>query len=289
MTGTSASVFCDHPCHLGEGPLTHPGLDRVFWFDIKESHLLERPIAGGATRIRSLPFSASAAAIIDDARLALVTERGLYAYELDTERMSLIVEVEPDNPVTRANDSRVHPSGALWFGTMGNEAEPGAGSIWWLYRGQKKQLFSGLSVVNSIAFSPDGAIGYFADSAERVIWRIALDPSNGLPSGQRDVFVTFDHVEGDPDGSIVDADGCLWNARWGGSCVDVYTRDGRRIATHHLPVRQPTCPAFVNGGLIVTSAYEGFDAVQRAADPLAGATFFLPLEIHPLFDPPIAL
>src|SRR3546814_7772698 len=71
-------------------------------------------------------------------------------------RLSLHAALEADNLATRSNDGRVHPCGALWIGTMGKRAETGAGSLYWFFRGELRRLFSGISIINSIAFSPDG-------------------------------------------------------------------------------------------------------------------------------------
>lgn len=292
MSGANISTFCDHACHLGEGPMAHPGLARVFWFDILEKRMFERSFDGGATRIRDLPLMASAAAVIDDRRLALATETGLHAYDLETGTLSLLHEIEADNPRTRSNDTRVHPSGAMWFGTMGKKAEAGEGSLWWVFRGEVKRIFSNISIINSIAFTEDGTAAWFTDTMERVIRRVPTNPANGLPVGDPEVFYAFGNEPGGPDGSVADRDGCLWNARWGGGCIDVYSPDGQRIASHILPVKQPTCPAFfgaVPERMVVTSAWQGMDNETRAIDPQAGTTFCLDLPVRGRFDPPIAL
>jgi sugar lactone lactonase YvrE len=77
---------------------------------------------------------------------------------------------------------------------------------------------------------------------------------------------------------VVDAEGLIWNARWGGSCVDVYTPEGQRARTIAVPAKQSSCPVFVGGNLdrlLVTSAWQGMDEQARAADPHHGNTFIL--------------
>ena len=83
---------------------------------------------------------------------------------------------------------------------------------------------------------------------------------------------------GAPDGSTVDADGCLWNAEWGGGRVVRYTPDGRVDRAVALPCAQVTCCAF--GGarldrLFVTTARTGLDAAALAGQPHAGALFVI--------------
>jgi sugar lactone lactonase YvrE len=80
------------------------------------------------------------------------------------------------------------------------------------------------------------------------------------------------------DGAVVDRDGLIWNARWGGSCIDVYTPEGNRVRALRVPATRPSCPAFVGDKfdrLLVTSAWQGMDEQARAADPHHGGTFIL--------------
>ena len=60
-----------------------------------------------------------------------------------TVAMTLYCSLEADNPTNRSNDARVHPCGTFWIGTMGRNAEAGAGAIYALYRGEISRLFAG--------------------------------------------------------------------------------------------------------------------------------------------------
>lgn len=116
------SVFSDHICELGEGPSYDPATDTLFWFDIVNGKLLEKPLAG-ALKVHDLGVMASAIAVIDADRQLIATEIGLQVRDVKTGRLTLHTPIEADNPVTRSNDSRVHPCGALWTGTMGKGEE----------------------------------------------------------------------------------------------------------------------------------------------------------------------
>ena len=127
----------------------------------------------------------------------------------------------------------------------------------------------GVSIPNSLAFSPDGTVMYFADSTDRTIWAFDYDPDTGTPSGRR-VFATTDL--GVPDGSTVDTDGCLWNAEWGAARVVRYTPAGTVDRVIEMPVEKPTCCAFGGPGLdvlYVTSARVG----SEHPEPYAGGVF----------------
>lgn len=288
----AVSVFSDIACHLGEGPIYDPRSDTVFWFDIVGRRLLEKSWPDGKTKVHDLPEMASALAVVDENRQLLVTETGLHLRDVRSGAISLHVAIEADNPVTRSNDSRVHPCGAFWIGTMGKRSEKAAGSIYWYFRGEVRRLYPEISIPNSICFSPDGTIAYFADTARNLLFRVECDPQTGLPTGEREVFLDHRGRPGGIDGSVVDADGLLWNARWGSAALDAYDSEGRHVERIDVPARQSSCPAFVGpqaDRLVVTSAWEGMDEAARAADPKAGQTFLVDLPVNGRFDPPVAL
>ncbi len=293
MSDPTVGVLSDIACHLGEGPTYDPGSATLFWFDILERKLLSRADADGVTTVTDLPELTSALAVVDGERQLLVTETGLHLRDVKTGRISLHKEIEADNPVTRSNDSRVHPCGAFWIGTMGKHAEKRAGAIYWYFRGELRRLFPDITIPNSICFSPDGATAYFTDTMKGILFRVACDPATGLPAGEPAVFLDHRGGEGGIDGSVVDADGMLWNARWGAGSLDAYAPDGRRVRSVAIPARQTSCPAFFGkdaGRIAITSALEGMGSAARAADPMAGWTFVVDgLGVLGRFEPRVAI
>lgn len=291
MSDITVSILSDHVCKLGEGPSYDPNTGTLYWFDILNGHLIEHR-SGSETKTHALGRMASAIATIDPDRQLISTEDGLYLRETASGRLTLHTPIEADNPSTRSNDGRVHPCGAFWVSTMGKKAERGAGSIYWFFKGELRRLFSDVSIPNSIAFSPDGAIAYYTDSATGLLMRTACDPATGLPHGEPHVFADRGGGSGDHDGSVVDAEGTLWNARWGEARVTAYSPDGRLVRSIAMPAKQVTCPAFFGQNadrLAVTSAWADMDEVQRAADPDAGKTFLIDLPVKGRFEPRVIL
>ena len=154
----AVSVLSHHVCRLGEGPSYDPAGGRLFWFDIVNGDMLEHDMSASTTAVHKLGRMASAVAVIDDARQLIATETGLFVRETATGRMTLHTPIEANDASTRSNDARVHPCGAFWVSTMGKKAEPGAGSIYWFFKGELRRLFSSISIPNSIAFSADGTV-----------------------------------------------------------------------------------------------------------------------------------
>ena len=292
MSADGTSIFSDTACELGEGPAYDPGTGKLFWFDIIGSKLLEKKYPDGPTIVHDLPFMGSAIATIDAERQLVVAENGLYVRDVKSGALTLHTALEADTPLNRSNDARVHPSGSFWIGTMAKDEGSPAGAIYWYFKGEIRQLYDKIAVPNSICFSADGATAYLTGKRPNIIHRVECDPSNGFPIGELKVFVDSKGADGWLDGSVVDADGVLWNARWGGARVDAYSPEGKLIRSIPVPARQSSCPAFVGpdaSRIAVTSAWKDMDAATRAADPEAGKTFLLDIEVRGRFEPNVLI
>ncbi len=266
----SVEVFDDHPCLLGEGPLWHPGRGQLFWFDILGKRLFAR---SGPRRFEwRFDRHASAAGWVDDETLLIATERNLIRFDIATGSEDVVAPLEAETPLTRSNDGRADPYGGFWIGTMGKQAEPRAGAIYRYYRGEVRCLFDKITVSNAICFTPDGDHAYFADTAQRLVWRVALD-GEGWPKGDPEVFLNHRETGLNTDGAIVDAEGGFVCAEWGAWRVARYSPTGGLIEEFALPVEQPSCPALDGGTLYVTSARQGLPGSEMADQPEAGMTF----------------
>lgn len=269
-----ARLEIDSRCTLGEAATWCSRSGRLFWTDIEGSVLWIHDARSETSRCVPMPERLACLALCEDPRhLLLGLATRLAWFDLLEGTITTIAEVEPDLP-TRLNDGRCDREGRFVFGTKHDvEAAQAIGGFYRLNTdlSLEKLPLPACAIANSIAFSPDGLTMYYCDSPARQIK--ACD----YPSFRNDrVFVALDHEPGVPDGSTVDADGGLWNARWDGACVVRHAPDGRETMRIHVPVAQPTCVAF--GGpalntLYVTSARgEGEEnAPSRAAG--AGGVF----------------
>lgn len=251
------AILDSRKCRLGEGPLWHPERRQLFWFDILNRRLLSRDNDTALTW--QFDEYVSAAGWVNRTDLVIASQTGLFRFNLDTETSSKVCDLEADNPVTRSNDGRADPLGGFWIGTMGINAEKGAGAIYRFYKGDLRQLFGGITISNAICFSPDGRTAYFADTALQIIRQVSLD-TDGWPLGAPELFADLSDEGLNPDGAVVDTDGHLWNAQWGAGRIARYAPDGRFVEQVTLPASQVTCPAF--GGadlqtLFATTAAEG--------------------------------
>lgn len=288
-----ARLLIDCQCALGEGPIWHPGRQQLFFFDINEQTLFAVTASGEIVDSWLFNETVAAAAIVDDQTLVLATDTGLKQFDLSTGGMNRVNEIEADNAETRTNDSRVHPSGAFWIGTMDRgSAEAPIGSVYHYRAGALTTLKSGIAIPNATCFSPDGRIAYWTDTPTKKIMQVATDPATGLPIGEWTLFADVTGGRGYPDGAVVDSQGYLWNAKWGGSCVVRHAPDGSIDRIIEVPVSQVTCPAF--GGpdlktMFITTANKNMSAEQLAEERVAGGLFVIDLDVPGLPEATITL
>ena len=140
----NATLFDARTCALGEGPLWHPERGQLFWFDILGKTLLSRQ--GDKTLSWRFDECVSAAGWIDRDTLLVASETALWRFDLNGAERSLVVPLEADQPLTRSNDGRADPWGGFWIGTMGFNAERGAGAIYRYYKGALRQLFAEITI-----------------------------------------------------------------------------------------------------------------------------------------------
>mgnify|MGYP005990703043 FL=1 len=256
-------IFDARACTLGEGPLWHPERAQLFWFDILGKTLLSQH--DGDALSWNFDECVSAAGWIDVNNLLIASETGLWQFDLISGERALVAPLEAYQPLTRSNDGRADPWGGFWIGTMGFNAERGMGAIYRFYKGELRKLFGDITISNSIAFSPDHRFAYYTDTPTRQIMRVALDAEDGWLEGDAEVFVDLKQSKRNPDGSVVDSEGCLWNAQWGAGQVVRYGPDGTLIEAYDVPAAQTTCPAFGGPDLktvFVTSAAQGRHGAQ---------------------------
>ena len=259
---TQVSIFDATACKLGEGPLWHPTLGQLFWFDIQGQRMMTR--SGDGLKVWQFDEPVSAAGWVDDGALMVASASALMHFDLASGTRAVISPLEADNPATRSNDGRTDPHGGFWIGTMGRNGEPGLGAYYRYYRGELRQLYAPWSIPNATCFSPDGGLAYLADTPTNTIWRVRLD-KDGWPVGDREVFLALERGRFHPDGAVVDAEGNLWCAHYGCSVVTCHDPQGKLLHYVDMPARNTTCPAFGGADLstmYVTSAAGGLDGVR---------------------------
>lgn len=261
---------------LGEGVLWCDREQAVYWTDIQQSKLWRyRPQDGAITRW-PMPERLAAMALCEaDGWLLLALASRLAFFHPERNEFRDLQDLRGlATTDTRANDGACDRQGRFVFGMLHEPAEGPKQAVAPFLRLNADLTLETLplppaAISNSITFSPSGDTMYFCDSLQKQILRCDY----GKTLGPAQLFVDLQAEPGEPDGSTGDAEGGLWNARWGDARVVRYLPDGTEDRSIATPVSQPTRPAFGGPGhrtLFITSAHEGLDAAARAVDPLAG-------------------
>ncbi len=273
---TRPAVVADFACHTGEGPLWHPEERLLYWVDIPNARLFSLDPATGATQTYDTGAAVGGFTLHEDGRLLLFMAEG--AVRLwDHGRIETIIEALEDERGNRFNDVIADPEGRVFCGVMSTPKRAGR-----LYRldpdGALTVVLEGTGTANGMGFSPDLQRMYFCDSGENRMYEFDYDRSTGEITNRR-VLVEPGPGEGKTDGMTVDAEGCIWSARWDGSRLVRHAPDGRILQTVAFPVRKVSCVTF--GGEDYTDMYVTTAGARNRAEngELAGALFHLNLGI----------
>ncbi len=272
---------------LGEGPCWHPAERALYWTDVPSKKIKRWHPAGGAHASWAMPEMVTAIAVRGRGGLIVASHTGIDFFDPATARATRFVAPEADKPKNRSNDGKCDRRGRFWYGTMMNNFAPDmselpiTGNTGGLYRidpdGSIHTFEQGLGIANTFAWSPDDKTMYFADTLD-AIYAYDFDAASGRVANRR-TFGKLDAKQyGHPDGSTIDADGFLWNARWDGGCLVRWSPDGKVDRVVKMPCRRVTSCIF--GGpnlevLYITTVRYGLSEGDLAEQPLAGGIFAL--------------
>jgi sugar lactone lactonase YvrE len=278
------SIDCVWPAGrlLGEGPWWSAREQAVYWVDIKRPAILRFRLEDSRCDAWPMPEPIGCCAPRAKGGLVAGLRSGIYAIELgapgSVKNIARLALPDAHGEGDRFNDGKCHPDGSFWAGTMDDAAREARG---WFFRltpaGTLERIAGPYGICNGPAFSPDGTLAYFTDSARRTIYRRDLSRKDGIVQE----FMQFDAADGTPDGMTTDTDGRLWISMWDGAKILCVSATGERITSIALPVSRPTSCCF--GGekldtLFVASASIDLTPKERDEQPLAGSLFAVALD-----------
>ncbi len=291
MAGTPEHLVASQD-EVGETPMWIPEEQALYWID-SEAPMVYRWDASGEVQNYEPDFPITALIRRASGGWVAAAKDGLYTWDHRTGESRFLSNPMEGKADLRFNDGIVDRQGRLLVGSMNQqdlEAPDGA-----LYRmdadGSVHELDTGLAVANGIGLSPDGETVYVTDMFKGRILAYDYDTTKGEVSNRR-VFASVPGDQGLPDGLIVDAEGFVWSAHWGGGRVTRYTPDGEvERSAISLPTANVTCLAF--GGedldeLFITTAWFMMSDEDRKAQPMAGDLFRLKTDVKGLVEPAFA-
>lgn len=268
----------------GEGAVWSAAEGAIYWVDISRFVVHRFTPATGLQRSWLFEEPVTATGLTDRPDTMILAQSSkIILWQPETDTRTDLADPHGNFPAERFNDGRPDPAGYFWAGTMENNVGPGGEGLplgdqplGRLFRvagdGSVETVKTGIGISNTFCWSPDATRFYTADTLANVISVWDYDVSTGTIANERPFFSGFDR--GLPDGSVVDAEGFLWNARFSGGCVVRVAPDGTVDRILEMPVDDITTCTF--GGpdlrtLFITTA--GGGRGEAKGERLAGGLF----------------
>eukprot|EP00940_MAST-03C_sp_MAST-3C-sp2_P003085 g3085.t1 len=297
-------------CELGEAPIWDDRVrgGRLLWVDVMSARIFVYQ-GGDVEEHRLLEHTRYVSTVVPsrDQRdtVILGTKEGFAKYNLSTK----IFTPHPSNPIhsagmgceARMNDGKVDPSGRLWCGSLVRSTKdldlvPGAAALYvlegWSAKSPPKKVLSGVTCSNGIAWTTGNTSSerrmYWTDSPTFNIDMFAFGDGKAnldtIVASRKSVIRVSESFPPVADGLVVDVDGFVWAAHFGGGYVLRYDPcTGRPVARIDLPISEAgdQCTAVAWGGpsnndLFITTAHEFWDEEKKRKYPSAGKMFYVP-------------
>ena len=231
---------------------------------------------------------------------SLVCRGGGGIWTIGTDRFEPFVRLEDEPEVNWLNEGAVSPDGDFWIGTMQTNLNPD-GSMREMDRssgaihvvrpgGTTRQVTEhAYGIANTLAWDEERGRLIFGDTLARTFYSVAW-PVEEIGLARPTEWAATEH-SGYPDGSCMDAEGYLWNARYAGGCLLRIAPDGSLDRKVILPATNITAYTFGGPGfatLYITTATNQLDEVALS-NPHEGALLALDVGVTGKPDPRFGL
>jgi len=266
-----AEILYPAQCLLGEGPLWHAERNSCFWVDIERGILFEYHWISKKTKTWKFEGRLSMVCRSKANLLILGLNAGIARFDLITEKLEWLLDIESGITNNRCNDAKCDSSGRLWIGTMDMTFKPGASSLYCIDKNLsiEKKLIN-LTISNGMAWTSDNKRMYFIDSPTQSVQSYFFDPVTG--------DILFEKNAG------IDREGMLWIAHWGGFGVYRWNPlDGNLLEKIEIPVPHVTSCAFAGENLdhlIITTARGDLNDDELKKYPESGNVFYLKMKVR---------
>ncbi len=292
---SSWEIVVAQPDQLGESPFWHPREHRLYWVDIQARQVRRLDPCHGVVESWSMPSEPGCIAPDTHGGLVMALRDGIYRARSWGAVPECVVRMSHDTATTRFNDGKADPVGRFWAGTLYEPRDARKAELHSVDLRASNgnagrpllQLKAGNGVIaNGLAWSPDAATLYWADTAHHVIHAWDWEGQANSMRHHR-VFKQFPEKPagwqpgqpgygGRPDGAAVDVQGNYWCAMYEGGRVLQISPKGEVLAELAVPVRCPTMPCF--GGddfktLYVTTARHTRSGPELKDQPQSGCVF----------------
>jgi len=262
-------------CTLGEGPCWDAGRQLLWFTDIKRHRLWCHDPATGEATMAEAPGQIGWALPAEDGRLLCGLKDGLHFFEPSERSFARLGPIPGEPPGNRSNDACTDQQGRVWMGTMDDGESAPTGRYYRFERGAVTPAGpADIPITNGPAISPDGATIYFTHTLGQKIFCAFLRDDGAVGEVRLFADTAQDLPDAHPDGPVVDSEGHVWSAFYGGGYILRYAPDGRLAGRVVMPTSNITKLAFGGADLrtaYVTTARGGLSEEQVAEQPLAGS------------------
>ena len=280
---TEAVIAADHRTIVGESPVWDARRGRLFWVDIIGKAILSLNPENGLVETTPTEDFPTAIGLCESPEKAVIAfAGGVSIWEIGTDRFEPFATLDDEPEGNRLNEGAVGPDGAFWVGTMQSNLNPDGSmrdmdrSSGALYRvspsgAVRRVTAQSFGISNTLVWDEPRGTMYFGDTLAQTLYRFPWP----LTGDYAPWAVTKDH--GFPDGSAIDEEGYVWNARYAGGRLLRYAPDG--TIDRQLPLPATNITACTFGGpdrrtLYVTTATNQL-APDRLENPAEGALLAL--------------
>jgi sugar lactone lactonase YvrE len=292
MAGAAApvQVAVAAASRLGESPMWHPHEQVLYYCDIPGHRLNRFDPRSGELRHWQFDTDVSCVAPRLDGALLLAMRDGLWRFDASRNTRMPVAAPPYDPKIERFNDGKCDPMGRFWVGTIYEPRDSASASLHRLARGRLTRMLGDATVLNGLAWSPNGRTMHWSDTKSHTIYAADFDMAAGELSRSR-VFARFpvrgadmalENYGGRPDGAAMDTQGCCWVAMFEGQRLVRLSPDGELLQELRLPVRCPTMPCF--GGadlrtLYITTARENRPPLELLEQTFAGCVLSVEVDV----------
>ena len=260
---------------LGEGTLWVKSLNSIFFVDIKKKKIFILNTKNHKKKIIKVNKEIGFLSQVKKSIFILGLKGELRIVDLKTKKKIKSIIVEKDKPLNRLNDGKTDPRGRLWFGSMDNlERNIESGSLYCLDNNFKlTKVDSNYMITNGPAFI-DTKNFFHTDSRKKIIYKIKID--NNLNIKRKKIFIKFSKSDGSPDGMTIDKLKNLWVCHFGGACISVFNKKGKKIHKIDLPAKNVTNCTFGgknNTDLFISTARKSMNKTDLQKFKFSGSLF----------------
>ena len=267
---------------LGEGTLWVKSHNSIYFVDIKRKKIFILNTKNKKKKILKVNKEIGFLSHIKNNIFILGLKGELRIVNLKTKKIIKSIIVEKNKTLNRLNDGKTDPKGRLWFGSMDNlERKIRTGSLYCLDNNlnltevdKNYYITNGPAFINSENF-------YHTDSRDKKIYKIKINKK--LKIIKKKVFIKFKNKEGSPDGMTLDKQNNLWTCHFGGACISIFNKTGKKIHKIDLPAKNITNCTFGgsnNSELFVTSAKKSLSKKDLRQFKLSGSLFRIKTNVN---------